>query len=335
MENNLNQKVIRQYSHEFAEKVCDSYFETRSRIDNDGLMGIQPVKQVNLFVVRHLFDQWQQDTGRLESPFFDFSAPQVREAMDRLKNVLSRHIMMERATYQPLLEKAVEETLRLILSPYDYYKELISRENAPLAASYLKTVSKYIRINPFIINELIARLERENFSTLTRENARKLLDEVVDQLEGEPDDVEPHIDAFAQVHAVQTSALYGEEPENAPEPAPASEPEKPAEKKDPRDREVRTLHDNLVNKEQSTLADLHRQQKIEDIRAYLTINQRFMFVNSLFDGDTVRFNEVVDHIERQESADDAIHYLHAAFSEWDRESEEVEEFFEIVRRRLT
>ncbi len=323
MENNLNQKHIRRYSRDFAELVCDQFFSRHSVVSNEDIMEVQAIRQVNLFVVKNLFDQWQHEIRRLKSPYFDYEAPKVTEAMEALKNALSRNIRMDRKTYQPLLEKSVEETLRIILSPYDYYKDLISVDEELLSSTYLKATARYIKINPFIIEALISKLEEDKIGDLNHARAEQMLDAVVEQLDGEPDDVEPHIESFNKIHPLTSDELFGVVKEN-----------KPKEEIEP-DSTFRTLNDNLINEERKTLADIHQHQKIEDIRSYLSINQRFMFVNSLFEGNTERFNEVIDHIERQENPDDAIHYLHAAFGEWDRQSEEVEEFFMIVRRRLS
>ncbi len=322
MENNLNQKVIRRYSQEFAEKLCSDFFSSHESVTNDQIMEVQPIRQVNLFVVKNLFDQWQQEIRKLKSPYFDYGSDKVVAAMDQLKNALSRSISLNRNTYQPLLEKATEETLRLILSPYDYYKELVEIDEALLTPEYLKTTAKYMKVNPFIVQALLERIDKENITVLTNEKAKQLLDQVVDNIEGEPDDVEPLIASFSEILPLTLEDLYGAPKENKPR---ESEPA----------GNVRTLHDNLVKEDQSTLADLHSNQKIEDIRGHLSINQRFMFVNILFEGDEKRFNEVIDHIERQESADEAIHYIHAAFGEWDRQREEVQDFMSIVKRRLS
>ena len=211
MENNLNKKVIRRYSREFAEKVCNDYFANSRQVDNDALMEVQPVKQVNLFVVKNLFDQWQQESEQLKSPYFNYAAPKVVEAMDRLKNVLSRHILLDRDTYEPLLARSAEETLRLILSPYDYYKDLISIDEALLTTDYLRATSRYMKVNPFIIQELINRLEQENITDPDHEKVRLMLDQVVESLDKEPDDVEPHIEAFGQVHPLSLEELFGSE----------------------------------------------------------------------------------------------------------------------------
>ena len=58
-----------------------------------------------------------------------------------------------------------------------------------------------------------------------------------------------------------------------------------------------------------------------------------MFINMLFDGDDVRFNQVLSTLENKQSYEDAIGFLGAEFPNWDVETEEVMEFIEIVRKR--
>jgi hypothetical protein len=324
MENNLNQKVLRRYSQEFARKVTESYFSDHDIVTNESVLEITPIKQVNLFVVKNLFDQWQQEIRRLRSPYFNYDAPKVTEVMEQLKNVLSRNITIGKEDYLLLLERSIEETLRLILSPYDYYKEFLGVDEELLTREYIRSTSKYIKINPFIMEALLQRIEKEQNLELTRQSARRLLDEVVDQLQGEPDDVEPHLESFSEVAPISMNELYSASRSNTWKEKKAKEA--PASK--------RTLHDNLVKEDQATLLDIHQRQGIDDIRTHLTINQRFMFINSLFNGNETQFYETVDEIEKKENADEAMQYLEDHYGHWNPESEEVEEFYNIVQRRM-
>lgn len=322
MENNLNQKVIRRYSQDLAEKVITSFFSDHAQVDNTTILEVTPIKQVNLFVVKNLFDQWQREIRQLRSPYFNYHSPQVAEAMDQLKNALSRSIAVKQEDYRPLLEKSVEETLRLILSPYDYYKNLLGVEEELLTKEYLRTTSKYIKINPFIMEALLNRMDQEENLDLSRESARRLLDEVVDQLKDEPDDVDPHLETFSQLLPISLEQLYGDQRSNTPKP----EQDASAAR--------RTLHDNLVKEDQDTLLDMHQRHGIDDIRTHLTINQRFMFINTLFKGNENQFYETIDHVERVGDPADALNYLKNNFGHWDDDSDEVVEFYTIVRRRL-
>jgi hypothetical protein len=93
------------------------------------------------------------------------------------------------------------------------------------------------------------------------------------------------------------------------------------------------LNDILSHEQGETLADQHQKSRIQDIRKSLSINQRFMFINSLFNGDEQAFDRTLDHLETIENEDDAMSFLNHKFSNWDLATEEVQEFMLLIQRR--
>ena len=93
------------------------------------------------------------------------------------------------------------------------------------------------------------------------------------------------------------------------------------------------LHDTLREESVKSIADLHEERKIEDIRASLNLNQRFMFINGLFKGDEEKFNQTIDKLEGLSSVDDARQYLINEFN-WEESMEEMEEFLDLISKRL-
>jgi len=76
------------------------------------------------------------------------------------------------------------------------------------------------------------------------------------------------------------------------------------EKLMPTDPQLTTLADKLgenIAPPESTLKD----QKIESIKNAISINQRFVLSNSLFDGDTERYMNVIEHLDNCESEEEA------------------------------
>lgn len=328
MENNLNQEVIKKYSRDFSERVASAFFPSHDSIDNDNIMKVQDIRQVNLFVVKNLLDKWLKEAERLRSPYFDYSSGKVKEAMIALQNTLSRHIRIDRIDFMPLLIQSVEETLLLVFSPYDYYHHLFKdHDYSTISRDYLTRLEKYIKVNPHILQKIIERMEQESREELHRDDALQLLDDVVDKLDAQPADVEPFIEQFSSIAPLTTDMLYS----NAAKEEPVSFIE--AEKVEERKKEWKSLHDELMDEATSTLAEIHRHQKIHNIRKHLGINQRFMFISSLFGGSEDAFNSTIDHIENASGREEALEYLHSQYGNWDEQSEEVAEFMDIVERR--
>ncbi len=147
MQNNLNEDFIEEYSELFAKKVSDDFFSSKSHISGQEIVTVTPSKQVNFFVIKLLFGNWQEESQRLKSPFFDYSATDVKEAMVQFMNVLSRHIKIERQEFEILLQDAVRDTLFFILAPNVFMEiEMDRKGTETFTEKSAKNLIKYLKI---------------------------------------------------------------------------------------------------------------------------------------------------------------------------------------------
>jgi hypothetical protein len=160
MENKLNQRAIEEYAHVYSNKLVNSFFKNHERIDGGQILSFSSIKQVNLFVLKSLYEQWQRESVKLRSPYFDYEHEQVKEAMKVFLNSLSKHISVARKDFEPLLHRAVVDTLTLTLAPTTYFSREVERHADPLVSiSKLKDINKYIQINKILIQAVINELE--------------------------------------------------------------------------------------------------------------------------------------------------------------------------------
>ena len=84
-----------------------------------------------------------------------------------------------------------------------------------------------------------------------------------------------------------------------------------------------------------TVLEHANQNKAVDIKSLITINQRFMFVNELFKGESKVFQETLEKVQVCGSYNEAINMLldnYANRYDWDTDKEEVAEFFDLISR---
>lgn len=357
MENRLNREGIKKYSKRFTKKTLDTFFtSTDQNIYGKDILDLQPIKQVNLFVMKNLFREWQKETAKLKSRYFDYDHKAVKTALTNFMNTLSQHIAIGREDFERLFQQATEETILLIFSPYDFYIHILERNDDAIRLADLKKISKYVKVNKNILDILIDLMDEKGHDELNNSNLGHLLDDVFANIEDTPEDIEVYLTDFTAAVPLKVEDLYVEEgeqekiePESAPDQVTADkESERPLEKVDmPEDESKKnettfqwniepkkTLHDELTDGTPVTLADVHEKKKIEDILGSLSINQRFMFINNLFENNEDKFQETIMRIERFSHEKEAFKYLDAEFPHWDHESEEVLEFYEVVSRRL-
>jgi hypothetical protein len=319
MDERLSFKAVDDYSEDFSSKVAAAFFSKNERISGPEILKLCAVQQVNLFIVRELSAAWHNEGQKLQSPYFDYAAKEVKEELARLQNVLSNHISISRENFQPLLKKAVSQTLYLIIDPYDYFSDILDRRGSGhLRTIDLKNDIKYLRINRPPLEKLVLRLEEKKLDLIGGKEAFGMLDQILEEVNFNPEDVEGHIKEFSKVVPLKYDQLYEAKAvptiQKAIAPEPAKKPKAP------------------VPAEGKTLVDSY--QKISSIKDSLTINQKFMFTKILFNGDFEIFSEAVEKVDRANSLDQALKYFADNYPGWDKESEEYEEFIELVSKRF-
>lgn len=73
---------------------------------------------------------------------------------------------------------------------------------------------------------------------------------------------------------------------------------------------------------------------VKDIRSAISLNDRILFINSLFGEDPMLFQTVLTKINSMTSLDEAVEYVRSERPSWDMDSDEVYRFMMAVRRRI-
>jgi hypothetical protein len=376
MDEKLSAKALEDYSDDYASKVTATFFASKERISGQEILNLCDIQQINLFVIRELLRAWKLETHKLRSPYFDYTAAPVADALTRFHNLLSNHIAISKENFQPLLKKAVSQTLYLILNPYDFYSSALAAHGESLRLDELRLDVKYIRINRIPLERLLADLESRKLQVLSGKEAFAALDHILEEVNFTPDELDDHLARFSTVVPLDLESLYdkGESspteatskpsipPVSAEAPAaprsfvaetatpaeppaatksPATPPkaeagppkkEAAASKPEPKPAPAQIpLYDQQPGKGTTLAENFQKRRKIKDS---LTINQKFMFTKILFNGDFELFSAAVERLDELDNLNQAKTYLGNNYGEWNPESEEYQEFMEIVERRF-
>jgi hypothetical protein len=314
MEEKINRKAIETYAQGFATQLCERFFSQREKITGQEILTFSPIKQVNLFIIRDLMVLWKSESEKWRNPYFNFDAPEVVEAINQLKIVVSNHILISKKDFLPLVKEATIQTLSLLLSPYDYFSNVLDRQGKSLVrVNDLKNEVKYLKINQAPLEKLLAKLEEQKSEVVPSTEALALLDHILEEVNFNPEDVDTYLATFSKISAVSITHFF--------EPVATKPPVVVQEKTIAKEPSVKTLADNLA------------KQKGFLIKENLTINQKFMFTKILFSGDFEIFSEAINRLDNLDNFNQAMKFVRENFPHWDLESEEYEEFVEILQKR--
>lgn len=342
MDEKISLDAIAAYGDAYADKVAKTFFSSRNKISGREILNLCPVQQVNMFALRELLLTWREETQRLKSPYFDYDHAEVKEALDQLMTVLSNHISVSEEYFVPLLKKAVRQTLLVIFNPYDFFSILVTAKNNKVELPQFKEEIKYLKINKAPLARLVQKLEERGVTELSGNEAFAILDQILEEVNFTPEDLEEHIRQFSQTLPLDPSTFFTAVPEEKPTAKSAPRENKPRAEAKPvvaepvREKEDKTgkptLHDRI--QPEARPAVYNNFQKISRIKEHLTINQKFMFTKVLFYGDFESFSRTVDELDQLPDMDAALQYLEKQSANWDRESREFHEFMEMVEKRF-
>jgi len=302
MEEKISAKAIDQYSNFFASKLADSFFQRKEKINGQEILVLSEIKQVNLLVVKELMRLWNAEQQKWQSPFFDYGAEAVQESREQFKNTLSNHILISKKDFLPLLKLAVSQTLFLLLAPYDFFSNVLdSRGKGLVKVDDLKNETRYLKINKAPLEKLVEKLEERKSDAITGNEAFALLDHILEEVNFTPEDIEGYVSTFSKLVPLKVEELFEFKDET---------------KKDP------------------SLVEGARKNEFR-IKDSLTINQKFMFTKILFNGDFERFSGAIDRFDKFKNLNQAVSYVDENYPQWDKESEEYEEFFAILQRKFS
>lgn len=365
MAGKLNQVAVKDYAEQFAQTVCDAHYQTHADVKGEQIMGVTPIKQLNLLVVKNLFEQWQEETENIKSPFFDYEKPEIAEAMEKLMNLLSRNISVKRAYFEPLLIGATEETLRLLLSPYLFYEQEFEKLGMRfhLEEDFLP-LTKYIKTHQKLLNKLIDGLgtltDTEGFIEVSKacQKAETIIKENL-----EFDDPKPALRDFHQVRPLRLQDLVAKPGDDltkhkapipqtvkrTPEPQPPKESptSAPAPVEQPvmnavleKEPPQKTVHERLIDEEppaQPTVLERQQKHAGESLETLIPLNRKMAFIDQLFKGDQEVFRDVVNHIDHCANYHEAIMYIREKYFykyDWDLGNAEVQEFYSIIEKKF-
>ncbi len=102
---------------------------------------------------------------------------------------------------------------------------------------------------------------------------------------------------------------------------------------------TKTYHDKISeSREEKSLAEKLQKNPVSDLKKSIGINEKFAFINELFDGDLNCYNEAIDMLNKSQGHSDAVTYLEQTLAtkyNWNGESDSYLRLKDLIDRRFT
>lgn len=340
----LNGEYAARYSAEFTKKVCNEFFESTKIISGEEITTITPCRQLNLMLIKSLFESWQEQMDRLSQiPFFDFQDEKVLSALADFMNVLSRAIKIRQEDFEPLFERSLEKTLKLAVEPMLFMEEELERQSQKSTPDF-NSLRKYLKWHADAWKPAVDVLVASTESAAWREKLRQGFDGHFSK-EAPPEDLLAPLTAILPLDMSQLIIWEAGPEGNADRPSQEAIEDHPPEAPLPQEEAGETLPEEQSMSIDPALAwarfesEEHAYMKgsIEHIRDGMGINQRIMFTKRLFQGNPDLMDQALEELDRTDSFFDAVSLMNSSFVhtlKWDVQSDEVQELLQLVFRKF-
>ena len=188
----------------------------------------------------------------------------------------------------------------------------------------------------------------ESESEVEQEPAQEVELELEDMPEAEPEADSGQGSQAEPETVAESEQIAGPEPEPKPEDLPEedgfslfggmAEEEEPKARKTKAPSEHRQYSGHKVIADQKYGNEAWRKDmpgpEVKDVRSAISLNDRVMFISTLFRDDSMLFQDVINKINALTTLEKAVQYLKENFPEWDMDSELVYRFMMSVRRKI-
>lgn len=327
MENKINTVFLVEYSKDLSKKLIESKLQEKQFVTGPDIIKFCEIPQINFFVLRNLFQKWLEEREKLRVPFFDYSSPEVKIAIQTYLDTLSHHIKLDKDLFQKLLETAIYETLELVLSPFSFFKnKVVHVVDGKVIKGEIKNEIKYFKYNKIVLEDLTQEMSNFPHTEVNSEDYFDILHEIIQKDDTQLINPKVVIEDFNKIAPVSIEDViidYTSKKERTIIPDTSISEPTHIEETNPslndkfKAAEVKPLHETLAKKEGKGLYQS------------LNLNERFLFAKELFLDNQETLKLVSEKIKEFDSYDEAKLYLlenYASENDW-FEKEEIESQF--------
>ena len=274
---------LEEYKIELNKKLIESHFSTNNTVTGYDILNFTPEKQINLMIIYLLMEKWETEMENIKSPYFNYDSDEVKAVLKNYMNILSQNILIKKNDFEPLLKKAIEFTFQLVENPESFLIVNKLGQDISKFKKYIQYHKAYFEGDlDYEVNSKLG-LVKENLSKIISLEKEKIdydIDKELPVIKEEK--VEPSIKNSLDNNIEESSSIH---------------------EKLSTDDNTQTVADKYNNELQT--ADINDVvKKIDSIKNAISINQRFILSNALFDGDTEQYMNAVERLDNCEVLDE-------------------------------
>ncbi len=141
--------------------MLKGFFSSKDKITGSEILKLCNIQQINLFIVKELFRAWKEEQ-KTQKSVLRFRQRGSEGSTGKTSWQSSRRIFfIDQNHFNPLLKKAVSQTLMVVFDPYDFFSMIITGKNNKLEVAPFREEIKYLKVNKAPLERMLQKLRRK------------------------------------------------------------------------------------------------------------------------------------------------------------------------------
>ena len=153
---------LKNFLKAILKKITNNSLIKNEHFSGKEILEYTDIYQVNLFILKNIFEEWEQNIKKNKSSYFNYDSKEVRCISIEYSNILSKNISINDIQINNLALDAIQDYILLILKPYEFFSKEFEKFDNKISIINIKKRKKYYKINDNVYSHIIDTIKKKN-----------------------------------------------------------------------------------------------------------------------------------------------------------------------------
>ncbi len=175
----LPEQTLNSLVGNLSRKIVAEKFSAKTHLTTEDINKLSHYNQLNQFILFQIYQDLNGFLSRLQHPLVDFRSEEIRIALSELQMVLSKHVRVEKTELISMLEKALYNTIRLLMNPLESFTTFFFGTKDTVSVMLLEKYVSYFSDFDFVVTAVLAYCHNNHISLLDKKTFIEKAEKVI------------------------------------------------------------------------------------------------------------------------------------------------------------
>ena len=153
---------LKNFLKAILKKITNNSLIKNEHFSGKEILEYTDIYQINLFILKNIFEEWEQNIKKNKSSYFNYDSEEVRYISREYSNILSKNISINDIQINDLALDAIQDYILLILKPFEFFSKEFERFDNKISIKNIEKRKKYYKTNDNVYSHIIDTIKKKN-----------------------------------------------------------------------------------------------------------------------------------------------------------------------------